>query len=230
MFSDSNLSVSVLLLQLIERLLDRLPAANRAVFATAPEAYGFRPTALWAQQQAELERQLAETVTALAEASAGWTPRWFEQAFGGDQPALTVETSAGAVRLRGYIDRVDVDAAGRLRVVDYKAGNTPIMAEDLRAGRRLQLPLYALAAQEALQLGQAADGLYWHINSARAASLRLAKFEGGLAEACAAARRHLGAHVRAIRAGQFQPKPPPGGCPAYCPAAAFCWRYAPYQR
>lgn len=211
-------------------LLDRLPAVARAVFATAPEAYGFRPTALWAQQQAELERQLAETVTALAEASAGWTPRWFEQAFGGDQPALTVETSAGVVRLRGYIDRVDVDAAGRLRVVDYKAGNTPIMAEDLRAGRRLQLPLYALAAQEALQLGQAADGLYWHINSARAASLRLAKFEGGLAEACAAARRHLGAHVRAIRAGQFQPKPPPGGCPAYCPAAAFCWRYAPYQR
>lgn len=30
MFSDSNLSVSVLLLQLIERLLDRLPAADRA--------------------------------------------------------------------------------------------------------------------------------------------------------------------------------------------------------
>lgn len=208
-------------------VLQQLPSVAARVFAAAPEQYGFRPTALWRQQQAELLRALEKTVTALAEASAGWTPRYFEQRFGGEAPPLVVATDAGPVRVGGYIDRVDVDAAGRLRVVDYKTGGAAITPADLAAGRRLQLPLYAWAARDALGLGEVTDGLYWHIGSAQASSLRLADFPGGVAGALETARRWLAAHVAQIRAGQFQPRPPAAGCPAYCPAAAFCWRFAP---
>ena len=209
----------------LDGLLARLPGVADSVFATAPADYGFRPTAVWAQQQAELLRILQDTVTALAEKSEGWTPRYFEQKFGFGSPPLIVETTEGEVRLHGYIDRLDVNAGGDLRVIDYKASGTPITAHDLKDGHRLQLPLYALAARDALKLGRVAEGFYWHIGRAEASSLKLEKFEGGLPGAFEAVRKHLAAHVAGIRAGRFQPKPPEGGCPSYCPAIGFCWRY-----
>ena len=211
----------------LDGLLSRLPKVARDVFVAAPADYGFRPTALWDQQQAELLRILRETVTALADKSEGWTPRYFEQRFGFGSPALVVHTPEGEVRLHGYIDRIDVDAEGRLRVVDYKASGAPISADDLKDGHRLQLPLYALAARDALNLGEVAAGLYWHIGKAKESSLKLEKFEGGVPGAFEAAKQHLAAHVAGIRAGRFQPKPPEGGCPSYCPATRFCWRYKP---
>jgi ATP-dependent helicase/DNAse subunit B len=207
-------------------VLARLPEVAQAVFATAPQHYGFRPTALWAQQQAELLRILRDTVTALADESEGWTPRYFEQRFGFGEKPLVVQTPEGDVRLHGYIDRVDVNTEGHLRVVDYKASGTPITAADLQDGHRLQLPLYALAARDALKLGEVAGGFYWHIGRAEPSSFKLEKFEGGVPGAFATVKQHLAAHVAGIRAGQFQPEPPEGGCPSYCPAIGFCWRYA----
>ncbi|HLB50169.1 MAG TPA: PD-(D/E)XK nuclease family protein [Anaerolineales bacterium] len=228
----------------LDALLDRLPAAADSVFQTAPADYGFRPTALWAQQQSELVRVLRDTVAALAEQSEGWTPRHFEQRFGFGEPPLVVHTDEGdpstllsvaepalslskgqAVRVHGYIDRIDVNAENRLRIVDYKASGSPITANDLKDGHRLQLPLYALAARDALNLGEIADGFYWHIGRAKASSLKLEKFEGGVPGAFETAKVHVAAHVRGIRSGQFQPRPPDKGCPSYCPAVGFCWRY-----
>ncbi len=62
-----------------------------------------------------------------------------------------VETAgdAGArVRLRGRIDRIERDAAGRLVVVDVKTGKTPISKD--QAQRHAQLALYQLAVAEGL--------------------------------------------------------------------------------
>jgi len=194
----------------------------------APIDYGFRPTALWAAQQQELIELLRKTIEALAAASAGYAPRYFEQKFGMGQPALIVRADTGdEVRVHGYIDRIDADADGRLRVIDYKAGGSPISAKDVAKGKRLQLPLYALAARDALQLGEVASGFYWHIGRAEASSFKLEKYEGGCEAAFDQVKQHVIDHVRHIRAGQFQPQPPGDGCPGYCPAIAFCWRYTP---
>jgi RecB family exonuclease len=195
------------------------------VFATAPGDYGFRPTALWAQQQQELVRTLRRTITALAEASQGFTPRHFEQKFGMGNPSLVLQTEIGEIRLHGYIDRVDVSTDGRLRVIDYKSSAAAIAAKHLTEGSRLQLPIYALAARDALGLGEIADGFYWHIQRAGASSLKLETYDGGLAAAFEAAIQHVTHHVANIRAGHFESHPPPDGCPSYCPATAFCWRY-----
>jgi len=49
---------------------------------------------------------------------------------------------ASGLRLRGYVDRVDVTAAGAVRVVDYKTGRAP--REGFEAKALFQMKFYAL--------------------------------------------------------------------------------------
>jgi ATP-dependent helicase/nuclease subunit B len=209
-----------------DHVLELLPSIAQQVFDKAPQAYGFRPTPLWEIQRRELEHILAQTLTALAEATADNVPVAQEQVFGmHGQPPLIIQGDDGELRVRGFIDRVDRDADGRLCIIDYKSGSTPINGRDLAEGRRLQIALYALAARDALGLGEVGDGFYWHIGSARASQLKLANFEGGVAGALDTASAHAFKHIAGIRAGHFPPSPPAAGCPAHCPGTSFCWRY-----
>lgn len=209
-----------------DHLLELLPTIAQQVFDKAPDTYGFRPTPLWEVQRRELEQILAQSLTALVEATADSLPLAQEQAFGmRGQPPLLVQSDGDEFRVRGFIDRVDRDADGRLYIIDYKSGSTPISGRDLAEGRRLQIALYALAARDALALGDIADGFYWHIGSAKASSLRLKKFEGGVEGALKTAIAHAFEHVTGIRAGCFPPSPPAAGCPGHCPGASFCWQY-----
>ena len=203
----------------------RVKDAAQKVFASAAEEYGFRPTALWTQQQAELTRILEKTIEELNKVSQGFTPRMMEARFGMGQPSLVLQTSIGEIRLHGYIDRLDAAPDGTLRVIDYKTGSTAIMASHLKEGRRLQLPIYALAARDALELGEVSSGFYWHIQKAEASSLKLEKFDGGVNGAFETAVAQVTKHVANIRAGHFEPKAPEEGCPSYCPSVNFCWRY-----
>jgi superfamily I DNA/RNA helicase/RecB family exonuclease len=54
----------------------------------------------------------------------------------------------GGVRLRGRVDRIERDAAGRLVIVDVKTGKTPVSKDD--AQRHAQLAAYQLAVGEGL--------------------------------------------------------------------------------
>jgi ATP-dependent helicase/DNAse subunit B len=202
-----------------------LTDAAQQVFAAAPKEYGFRPTALWTQQQAELTRILEKTIEELDRVSQGYTPRVMEARFGMGQPSLVLQTEIGEIRLHGYIDRLDAASDGTLRVIDYKSGSAAISASHLKEGRRLQLPIYALAARDALGLGEVSSGFYWHIQKAEASSLKLEKFDGGVNGAFEMTIAHVAKHVASIRAGHFEPRPPEEGCPSYCPAVNFCWRY-----
>ena len=70
---------------------------------------------------------------------------------------LELDTPAGKVHLRGRVDRVERDSAGRLRIVDIKTGKTPPTREDTRLNP--QLGLYQLGVERgALDLGPAAEG------------------------------------------------------------------------
>jgi len=202
-----------------------LTEAAQEVFSRAPVEYGFRPTALWEVEQKEFTRMLEKTIAALDEASQGFAPRVMEARFGMGQPSLVLKTSIGEIRLHGYIDRLDAAPDGTLRVIDYKSGSAAISATHLKEGRRLQLPIYAMAARDALGLGEVSSGFYWHIGSAAPSSLKLEKFDGGVNGAFETAVAHVVNHVKGIRAGHFEPKPPDEGCPSYCPATNYCWRY-----
>ena len=205
-----------------------LPAVAQAILDDAPRRHGFRPTPLWDIERAEIIKTVQRTLEALAEQTDGFVPRYFEQPYGfADQPPLTLSTTAGQIRLHGYIDRLDENATGELRLIDYKSSATPITARDLINGRKLQLPLYAAAARQLFKRRAVTAGFYWHLGRAKPSGLKLETFAGGIAAAIDTAAQHIGAFVTAIRAGQFAPQPPDGGCPEYCPAASVCWRYSP---
>lgn len=223
-----------------ESVLEALGRALDPILDAAPQRHGFRPTPLWEIERGQYAESLRDTVLALAEQGSDWTPIGLELPFGiDDSPALELELGGGRrVRVRGLIDRLDQRPDGGLRVIDYKTGRSRLGAVELNDGRRIQLPLYALAAQQALELGEVVDGFYWAILAAERGSLRLSNYrlpedrgeagpKYGPAAAYAVARGHVRRIVDGVNAGQFQPIPPPGGCPSYCPAAAWCWRYQP---
>jgi hypothetical protein len=208
-------------------LLAALPAVAGAVLDEAPRTEGFRETAWWTQTRAEIEANVKRSVAALAALPGSFVSLTQEAAFGGAS-ALTVTGEDDSFRLRGFIDRVDRTPDGRLRIIDYKtAGPATFTVRSVAEGKKLQLPLYALAAEQALGLGRVAEGFYWHVQHAEASGFTLAGFPGGPAGAIEVALAHAWDAVRRARSGRFAPDPPDGGCPEYCPAAAFCWHYRP---
>ena len=120
-----------------------------------------RRAAVRRRLQADLDRYL----TLAAESESPLAPRELELGFGfeeGDERGEASELPAfelgGGVRLRGRIDRVDVDAAGNAVVYDYKGKDPPGAARWMKDGK-LQVALYMRAAEELLGL-RAAGGFY----------------------------------------------------------------------
>jgi len=218
----------------LAEMLAALPAAADAVLADAPGAYGFRASRHWEHEKELIRADLENTLRALAACSEGWRPVALEMEFGQGSPSPDGEPrpaqpitdgEGNAFLLRGVIDRIDTNGRGELRVLDYKTGGS-IAAHELLDGHRLQLALYAQAAQGLL--GQpVVSGFYWHIRAARRSSLTLEGFDGGAAGAMAIAAQRAGEAIRRVRQGRFPPQPERSTCPDYCPGSAFCWRYRP---
>jgi hypothetical protein len=94
-----------------------------------------------------------------------WPPYGLELRFGfDDEPesdSLPPLELGGEVRVRGIVDRVDVDAQGHAVVRDYKSGGTRPEYQGARwaLDRQLQVALYMLVARELLGL-QPVAGFY----------------------------------------------------------------------
>jgi RecB family exonuclease len=223
----------------VDALLAALPGVAGPILDAAPRREGFRATAWWGQTRQEILEHARRSLVALHALPGPYVPHAFELAFGmGSRtgPALVVRDTEGgqdAFRLRGFIDRVDRAPDGRLRVIDYKTGGPwGYSAKKVMDGEKLQLPLYALAAEEALRLGSVADGFYWHVRHANW-HLEHARHRTwftldkvGVREAMDAAIAYAWEAVRGARRGAFVPQPPDDGCPSYCPAAGFCSHYS----
>jgi len=213
----------------LEQLLATLPDVAQAVLDEAPQQEGFRETAWWEQTRSEIVENVRRSLEALAEMQGDFVPYLCEAAFGlWDRPPLIVREGDDGFRLRGLIDRVDRTPDGRVRVIDYKTASpstftNPAVVE----GKKLQVPLYALAARDALGLGEPVEGFYWHVQHAETSCFTLGGFEGGPERAMALAVVHVWEAIHSARGGHFVPHPPNDGCPSYCPAAAFCWHCRP---
>ena len=211
----------------VESVLTSLHQVVGSEFSEAPRKYGFRASALWEIEQDHWLEKLEKTVQELT-GDGNWTPLAFEAKFGlGDKPFLEVKLDGETIRMRGVIDRVDRNEQGQLRVIDYKTGGT-FSKRDLEKGSRLQLPLYALAARDALGLGTPVDGFYWFINAEKS-SLKLIKIKtensSGVDASIDLVKGNMGKFINRIRSSQFPPIKPDGGCPDYCPASLWCWHF-----
>ncbi|MGN6608502.1 MAG: RecB family exonuclease [Jatrophihabitans sp.] len=129
-----------------------------------------------------------------------------------------VEVVVDGLRLRGYIDRLDVSPAGDLRVVDYKTGASPREAYESRA--MFQLKFYALVlwrtrgvVPRELRLIYLADG---ETLTYRPDDEGLHRFEGTLKALWAAI-------VLATEQGDFQPNP--GSACTWCSHQDLCPAY-----
>jgi ATP-dependent helicase/DNAse subunit B len=196
----------------------------RPILDAAPEEEGFRETPWWRQTQQEIINNVTSTIMALA--GDGYEFLYSEVSFGIKSRPLIIEDGGDKLQLRGFIDRVDRQGDGRIRIIDYKLSSPYAYgAREFAEGKRLQLPLYALAAEAALALGSVTDGFYWHFRHEKKSPFQLSKAEGGVSGAIDMAIKHAWDVVQRVRDGQFQPRPPNNGCPSYCPAAGFCWQY-----
>lgn len=105
-------------------------------------------------------------------------PKYFEIAFGsfdGSKPEFIIDVKG--IKLRGKIDRIDVDERNeKFRVIDYKLGGKKPTRNDLEAGISLQLPIYLYASKTLIEAQ-----LHKDVNPAEAViySLKLDKKDFG---------------------------------------------------
>jgi len=208
-----------------DQLVAALDALVGAILDESPAREGFRQTAWWPQTGHEIAENARQSLLALAALPGGFVPVRFEVAFGiGRWAPLVVRRDGDQFRLRGFIDRVDRSPTGHIRVIDYKTGGPAAYTkQSVAAGEKLQLPLYALAARDALALGEPAQGFYWHVQHAVPSPFTLQEY--GARECMEDAVGFAWDAIGRVRQGDFAPQPPAGGCPSYCPAVGFCWRY-----
>lgn len=95
------------------------------------------------------------------------TPLHLEWSFGSDSLPLEIKgTNGKPIRIRGRVDRIDVDhERKRFLVIDYKTGSKKITGNEIRSGEALQLPLYILAVKKLLLKDyEPIGGLYYQLS------------------------------------------------------------------
>jgi ATP-dependent helicase/DNAse subunit B len=165
----------------LETVIDRLegpvsasslPEAERilgdVLTELAPDLSPGRSPAVRAATVASIEADLRRYLRYEARQSPHWEPQGLELRFGfdddeGSLPALVLGGDSELVRVRGVMDRVDVDPSGTGQAIvrDYKSGNTrqEYQGARWRTDRRLQVALYMLAVRQLMNLDPVA-GLY----------------------------------------------------------------------
>lgn len=145
--------------------------------------------------------------------------RLLEYAFEGEF-AIAGSESARSLRLRGKADRVDLLADGRFRLIDYKTGKQPELAQTV------QLPVYVVCVQQHLERTR---GERWEVAEASYLAFGDARTErvvidGGpdTATKLAEGQQRLLDAVDRIERGDFPPRPAMVRLCGTCAYATVC--------
>ena len=165
---------------------------------------------LWAPELlrilVELDRMLDDDDTWRAQRDAAVVHS--ELAFGlCGNPPVVIDLAEGAVRMLGSADKVDRTRDGVLLVTDIKSGSDKkyegLKTDPIAKGTRLQLPVYAYAAQQILG-GDQVEAQYWFVRG-RAAFKRIpVKLDDDVQKTYAEAVSTL---VTSIKHGLFVARP-----------------------
>ena len=191
--TTANLSEAVALFQTIaERQLETLPESDRALERThllgsaAAPGLAERAFAFEIEQGGDvIERLLEHELEGSFEFSAA--------------------SGSRSVRLRAKADRIDLMADGTIRIVDYKLSKAP------KPSRALQLPVYGICAQQALEGRHQRSWKLWRAGYVafreKNAFVSLHGSSSTLDEALTAGQERLLAAVDGIERGEFPPDP-----------------------
>ncbi|MEW5783738.1 MAG: PD-(D/E)XK nuclease family protein [Bacillota bacterium] len=145
----------------------RFPAENRALLASVcgrqfteyAARYPLPVEMLWELQQRELLEVAQALLSWEIDNGEACLPEYLEHPFGmedGSESRTSFYLLDGErLVLRGRIDRID-RCGEKVRVIDYKSGRKKGRDDSLEGGTALQLPLYLLAAADALGLADLA--------------------------------------------------------------------------
>ena len=212
------------------KIEDLVPAAIDQILGEEPEQASDFEVGLRTMERRRTERVMAFYLAQreVYESQAGPipVPHRFEAGFGSDDtvfPMLEIGSGDRVVKLRGRIDRIDLleTPSGRFfRVIDYKTGSVPSLAE-VKRGEMLQLILYAIAV-ERLILGNDAAGPagvgYWGLKKEGYKELTFLDWQH--------VKEELEAHVLSvvdrIRDGVFAVDSRKAGCESYCDYRSIC--------
>lgn len=165
---------------------------------------------LWRLERARILREVSRTLDAdeRIRAERRLVALDTEVNFGGGEhdllPALTLDLGGAQVTFRGQIDRIDAsqEPGGPVVVYDYKTGSATgfsgLADDPVVQGTKIQLAIYALAAQRAFP-GHPVRADYWH--TAQPAGKELRGFE--IEEAGPRAREVLATVAGGVAAGTF---------------------------
>ena len=145
-----------------------------------------------------------------------WRPLHLEVSFGkaGGAPSelpsrnepFALATPGGTVQFSGRIDRIDVNADGDARIIDYKT-TVAVQPADLKAGLSLQMPVYAMALQECLMPGvTCAEARLIEVGTPKSLEA-LKSRDVSKEERAAFVREKIAEYVEGIRSGAFPPLP-----------------------
>lgn len=174
----------------------------------------FDPGPFWKYDKVEMEfrlkRFLQEEFARFAKDPEDFQPEHVEISFGtgspGAYPPLVLPGRNREILISGVIDRLDVSPAGRVRVIDYKSGSTSMPPRDAEAGRNVQIPLYALAVEQAiLPESKVVRGAYLSVSQGMPSGKF--DFEGEEHALPAMAADHVAHFVEAIAGGDFTVRP-----------------------
>ena len=225
----------------LDSALHLLDCSAQQVFEDAPQLLQRPLDELWPWQQRILRARLEAFVRLdFFEGSpmgkrlrgAGRRARWLERRFGHDDEELSipllVDGRPEELRLRGVIDRMD-EVDGRMLVLDYKSGSSPISLDDLREGVNVQMLVYLRAAEQLLAQREPdkglAGGLFLHLRGGSNSSGWIPSDAKGEA-ALRAAEGRISENIAAARRGDFnvEPRRPDrsGRCTRFCEFSQLC--------
>ncbi len=217
----------------MDAALQILGEEAESVLNSAPREMHFRATSVWEGEKRVIHRRLEAMVRKdFSEDSPlnRWsdTPRrpyLLEAPFGVTSP-LAIEVADGEwLRVRGYIDRIDLQGDSAV-IVDYKSGSTKIPTTEMENGRNFQMMLYLVALPHVLASDDngapptVAGGMFWHIRSGDSSG-EVTPDDAAIETA----RAHLAAYLQDGRAGNFAAqanKLEQGKCTRYCEFAQMC--------
>ena len=136
--------------------------------------------------------------------------------------ALVIPTPNGDVQLSGRIDRLTEHANGTFSVVDYKTGRVlPLESGTIGDGQDLQLPLYMLAAAQALGADVATGSASYEFVSRKAGYERITLTGEELVRQRARFDQVMNGITAGVAGGDFHAEPSGDSC-RYCDFKMLC--------
>jgi ATP-dependent helicase/DNAse subunit B len=203
------------------------------ILAQAPQEFNFRESVVWEQEKSVILQRLEALVKLDFSGESplntfGEQRRIYQLERYFQDVEIPLTNDIGALKIRGFIDRIDRIDGNKLVVLDYKTGTTKINTSEMSDGRDFQMMTYILALQHILQTIdtnlELAGGMFWHLRNLEASGIFKAD-NADDQQAMQSARQHIANNLRNGRAGKFPVHAnhiEDGKCSRYCDYSHLC--------